>query len=371
MNQKNKKSSEQSTNLRAPFPWFGGKSLVSSVVWKHFGPVKNYVEPFFGSGAVLLGRPHPPGIETVNDIDGLVCNFWRSVSKDPHSVAKIASSPINENEMHARHIWLRGLVHDLDRKLEGDPEYFDVDVAGWWVWGICLYIGGGWCNEGGEGPWFVVDGKLVKSPPVSAASKYGVRRKIPFVSGFRGIHREEFIPNIKRQVPHISNSFSQKRYEKLLIWMEELQDRLRRVRVCCGDWSRVVKPSVTKNIADVTGVFLDPPYDMKHRENNFYRSYSNETSWSVLDWCLENGGDSRLRIALCGYEGEHSILESQGWSVFSWRARGGYANRNKNNTNRTKERIWFSPHCLSIDNKKAESQFFENCDSALELYEDL
>ena len=46
--------------LKAPFPWFGGKSLVADIVWQRFGDIPNYVEPFFGSGAVLLGRPHAP-----------------------------------------------------------------------------------------------------------------------------------------------------------------------------------------------------------------------------------------------------------------------------------------------------------------------
>jgi DNA adenine methylase len=41
--------------LRAPFPWFGGKSRAAHLVWAAFGDVPNYVEPFFGSGAVLLG----------------------------------------------------------------------------------------------------------------------------------------------------------------------------------------------------------------------------------------------------------------------------------------------------------------------------
>lgn len=44
-------------SLRAPFPWFGGKSRIASTVWDAFGRVQNYVEPFFGSGAVLLARP--------------------------------------------------------------------------------------------------------------------------------------------------------------------------------------------------------------------------------------------------------------------------------------------------------------------------
>ena len=65
-----------STDLRAPFPWFGGKSRVADAVWERFGEVRNYVEPFFGSGAVLLGRAcGARGTETVNDLDGFVANF--------------------------------------------------------------------------------------------------------------------------------------------------------------------------------------------------------------------------------------------------------------------------------------------------------
>ena len=55
--------------LKAPFPWFGGKSRVAHIVWEAFGNCDNYVEPFAGSLAVLLARPHPPQTETVNDLD--------------------------------------------------------------------------------------------------------------------------------------------------------------------------------------------------------------------------------------------------------------------------------------------------------------
>ena len=80
------------SKLKAPFPWFGGKSKVSELVWQRFGDVSNYVEPFFGSGAVLLARPHDPKIETVNDLDGFVANFWRSMSLAPEAVAEHAIS---------------------------------------------------------------------------------------------------------------------------------------------------------------------------------------------------------------------------------------------------------------------------------------
>ena len=64
------------SQLVAPFPYFGGKRNVVRMVWDRFGDVPNYVEPFFGSGAVLLGRPTESRTETVNDLDGLLVNAW-------------------------------------------------------------------------------------------------------------------------------------------------------------------------------------------------------------------------------------------------------------------------------------------------------
>ena len=73
--------------LKAPFPWFGGKSRVAAQVWERFGDVPNYVEPFAGSLAVLLGRPTAAGTETVNDLDCYLANFWRAVAADPVGVS--------------------------------------------------------------------------------------------------------------------------------------------------------------------------------------------------------------------------------------------------------------------------------------------
>ena len=99
--------------MKAPFPYFGGKSTIAADVWKRFGhDVQNYVEPFAGSAAMLLSRPHwtPKRnyIETINDADGQVANFWRAVKHDAEAVAGWADWPVNENDLHARHGWLVG-----------------------------------------------------------------------------------------------------------------------------------------------------------------------------------------------------------------------------------------------------------------------
>ena len=47
------------TNLhKTPWPWFGGKSDAAPLAWEAMGDVDHYVEPFAGSLAVLLRRPH-------------------------------------------------------------------------------------------------------------------------------------------------------------------------------------------------------------------------------------------------------------------------------------------------------------------------
>ena len=69
--------------LKAPFPYFGGKSRIADAVWTHVGYVDHYIEPFCGSMAMLLKNPRPPKIETVNDADGLLVNAWRGIQLDP------------------------------------------------------------------------------------------------------------------------------------------------------------------------------------------------------------------------------------------------------------------------------------------------
>lgn len=307
------------TPIKAPFPWFGGKSQVANLVWDRFGDVPNYVEPFFGSGAVLFGRPTRPQIETVNDLDGFVSNFWRAVQAKPDEVAEHADWPVNENDLHARHIWLVGARGSLQSRLEGNPQYFDTRIAGWWVWGMAAWIGGGFCS--GKGPWQSVDGQLVH---LGNAGR-GVNRKLVHLGDAgRGVNRKR---------------------EDLLEYFQALQNRLRNVRVCSGDWSRVCGPSPTfKN--GVTGVFLDPPYSEKANRVDVYSIEDKTVAHTVCKWAIDNGDNSELRIALCGYEGEHEMPES--WECIEWKASGGYGSQGKGRgrDNCKKERIWFSRHCL-------------------------
>lgn len=314
--------------LAAPFPWFGGKRRVAPEVWRRFGTVANYVEPFFGSGAVLLGRPQPIGLETVNDKDGFVANFWRAIRDAPDEVAAWADWPVNENDLHARHAWLVTQREELVCRLEGDPEWYDAKIAGYWAWGISCWIGSEFCS--GAGSWHICDGRLVK---LDAGEQNGD-------SG----------PGVKRSLPHLGDAGNgvHRPGASLQSWFQSLADRLRQVRVCCGDWTRVLTPSVTVRHG-LTAVFLDPPYsDLASRDSHIYAEECLQVAHAVREWAIANGENPLLRIALCGYEGEHTMPDT--WTVYAWTAHGGYSNLS-GNKNKYRERIWFSPHCVQVDDQ--------------------
>jgi site-specific DNA-adenine methylase len=327
-----------STQLKAPFPYFGGKSGATAQVWEALGDVRNYVEAFAGSAAMLLGAPEGKRIETINDFDGFVANFWRSIAADPEGVAHHADWPCNEVDLFSRHSWLVRQTKDLTDKLHSDPAWFDAKIAGWWVWGACNWIGSGWCA--GTGPW-VHDGEtLVDS------------RKLPHLSAGQGINRQ--LPHlgnagqgINRQLPHLGNA-GQGRRAFIMQWFAELHDRMRDVRVACGDWSRVLKDSVTTRHG-LTGVFLDPPYEkgaMDYGAGGMGLGIAKD----VQAWCASNGDNPKLRIVICGHAGEHDALLANGWHVRKWKARKGYALSAEAMANSAGETLWCSPHCVAPEN---------------------
>jgi len=438
--------------LKAPFPYFGGKRRVAELVWERLGDCDNVIEPFCGSAAFLLARPHPPRIETVNDADCMVANFWRATQRDPEGVAGHADGPVNEADLHARHRWLvlSPEAAEFRRRMRTDPDYFDPRVAGWWCWGLCCWIGGGWCTPHGE----TADGDREDRRPQLGQHGKGATKKgekpeewnqMPFLGGGdhhtgKGVHAKGQVPNLsgdagaagrgvvasaghKKRVPatgerpaewkqmplltnngqgqgvhrdHVADTRPQladaydvgrgvnangelgtcaARRAWLVEWFGRLRDRLRLVRVCCGDWLRVCdSDSVTTRLGRV-GLFFDPPYALSvarmhawvrhlrgegpepkkpgrstNRDGNLYATDGADVDRLVAGvhlYCLERGPDPRYRIALAGYAGEHDALEAAGWTAVAWKAHGGYGNRSaKGKANAARERIWFSPHCL-------------------------
>jgi hypothetical protein len=364
--------------LKAPYPYFGGKSAVAGLVWDRIGDVDNYVEGFCGSAAVLLARPHAPRIETINDADCMVANFWRATKEAPEAVAEFADWPVNEADLHARHRWLvlSDDAKEFRRRMRQEPDYFDAKVAGWWCWGLCCWIGGGWCqasqlerHEGQRVPLSKAHGEGINAKGENPAEWNQAPR---MGDAGLGIHAQPGLspgrrPGIgagcdKNGRPQLADAYSRgrgvngndaagtcdQRRAWLVSWFGRLRDRLRTVRVCCGDWLRVCDSDSVTTRLGTTGIFFDPPYSTEAgRDMKLYAVDCGKVAHDVRAYCLERGPDPRYRIALAGYAGEgHEELERAGWEVVAWASQGGYGNRSvKGKANAKKERLWFSPGC--------------------------
>ena len=336
------------TNLyKTPWPWFGGKADAAPAVWDALGDVDHYVEPFAGSLAVLLRRPHTANrtyhSETVNDLDGLLCNTWRAIARDPDAVADAASWPVCESDLHARHLALLAWrAAGNAERLMADPDFYDARMAGWWAWGQSCWIGSGWCS--GRGPWVVgADGRIAKR-----TKGEGVARKRPHISDDgRGVNhasaREEGV-----------GEYHAMTMPELARWLRFLSAGLRHVRILNGAWERACKSgalqSLTVRQGGHCGVFLDPPYDNAVRDSNIYAEDGGTPAADARAWCLANGTNPRYRIVLAGFDAEHQELESIGWTAVEWYRtgflKGGMANQSGKGNQQGRERLWLSPHCL-------------------------
>ena len=340
--------------LKTPFPWFGGKSKAADLIWSRFGAdCGNYIEPFFGSGAVWFNRPAEfAGWATINDLDGNIANVWRSMQHDPEAVAEAAFYPVNECDLHARQLWLVNNAANLSTRLMADPDYHEPRAAGWWIWGACSWIGGGWCA--GDGPWHAEpDADGIPTLTLGNGGQ-GVKRQLPHLGGGQGVKRQ--LPHlgggrgVKRQLPHLGDGGRgvNRQLEWLKEWFAELSERMDGARVCCGDWERIMSPgTMARN--GIAAVLLDPPYSLTEA---VYAHDSSTVSADVRAWCRANGGDPKLRIALCGHDTEHNELTDIGWTVETWAKGGGYQGADD------RERIWFSPACINPQAEAAQTSLF-------------
>jgi DNA adenine methylase len=108
---KNRRAVAQIQQLKHPkkliaFGWYGGKFSHLDWLLPQLPNSAHYCEPFAGSGAVLLNRK-PSSVETYNDIDGEVVNFFKVLREEKDRlIEKIALTPFSREEF--------GIACDLD-----------------------------------------------------------------------------------------------------------------------------------------------------------------------------------------------------------------------------------------------------------------
>ena len=317
--------------LRAPFPWYGGKSRVADQAWSLMGNPGRYVEPFAGSLAVLLNRPGGGnGLEVVNDADAFIVNVWRSLKHSPAETIRWADDLRTEVDLTARHLWLVNEGRErLRAGLKVDVDWHDPQVAGWWLYGIAMWIGTGFCR--GDGPHtrqsIMHDAKL----PHLGSDGRGVHAQLPHLGDDgRGVHA---------QLPHLGTDGQGVVGSSIYLLANRLAARLKRVLVTSGDFERVLSDSALRSASGHTAVFLDPPY--RQHGSEYGHQADVEDVWRRMTaWCERNGDRPDYRIVVCGYEGDWE--PPIGWREIAYTATGTATE------NRIRERMWVSRSCIGV-----------------------
>lgn len=87
-------------NIKTPVTWVGNKTSILPILYSVF-PLNysRYVEPFGGSGAVLLGKPTPDSFEVYNDYNKNLVNLFRCIREGPMALIKeLGFYPLNARD---------------------------------------------------------------------------------------------------------------------------------------------------------------------------------------------------------------------------------------------------------------------------------
>lgn len=87
--------------MKAVLKYPGAKNRLAPWICAHIPPHEVYLEPYFGSGGVFFNKI-PSRIETINDLDGNVVNYFRVIRENADELARrIMLTPFSREEYDA------------------------------------------------------------------------------------------------------------------------------------------------------------------------------------------------------------------------------------------------------------------------------
>ena len=169
-----------STKIRAPFPWLGGKGSpkIKNFILKNLPPHTAYVEPFGGGASILLAKK-PVDVEVYNDVNRGIVNFFRVLADGETFVRFFAR------------------VEKLPTSRELYEEYLRTWTA-------------------------------IHDPVEQAVRWYYVAR-----NGFGGVFGNSFVPGVTTNCTH--------RWESALEDIHAVHTRMKAVVIECLDWREILK----------------------------------------------------------------------------------------------------------------------------------
>ena len=110
-------------NIKTPVSWMGNKTSILHILYALF-PLnyERYIEPFGGSGAVLLGKKKPDKFEVYNDYNHNLVNLFRCMRDRPMAFIKeLGFYPLNSRDDFIA-------IRDFFRQEKFDDKYLDEEL---------------------------------------------------------------------------------------------------------------------------------------------------------------------------------------------------------------------------------------------------
>lgn len=108
--------------LRTPISYYGGKQKLASRIISLIPRHTLYCEPFIGGAAIFFAK-RPSEIEVINDTNGELINFYRTVKEDFSALEAEISTSLHSRDLHRK----ASLIYN-------NPDMFDRVKRAWAVW---------------------------------------------------------------------------------------------------------------------------------------------------------------------------------------------------------------------------------------------
>lgn len=235
--------------MRAVLKYPGAKWSLKEWIISHFPHHHSYLEPFFGSGAVLFNKPRS-NIETVNDLDGDVVNLFECIRKDPEKLGRMVYyTPYSRQ------------VYETTFSAETPAGHFE--RAAWFLIK---------CNQG------------------------------------HGFRTNEILVGWKNDVQGRERAYAAKNWTELPEVISQAAERLRGVQIECRTAVEVIARFNAENVL----IYCDPPYVLSARsggKRQYKHEMTDEDHLKLLDVLKSHRGP----VLISGYPSELYGRELRDW----------------------------------------------------------
>lgn len=277
-----------------PFRWYGGKYSHLKWLLPQLPETHRYIEPFGGSGSVLLNR-EPSPVEVYNDLDSDVTNFFKVLRDNRDELLeKIALTPFSREEF------------EYAIESQNNEDLTDIEKARLFFV-RAGQVRSGLAQEATPGRWAYCK-NASRRDMASAVSRWHSRldhleQAAERIGGYSEVEavteelREEGNEEVADKLEGLSNQKAVKVLQEAKL--EDMADRFRRVQIENRDAIEIIQ---TYGDSDDALIYCDPPYPHESRSEGTTTAYRYEMTDEEHTNLAEVLHDVEAKVAISSYQ---------------------------------------------------------------------